>query len=221
LPVTLNLVGGALFIALLVGVPAGIVSAMTRGRWPDRLLNLVAATGVSFTKYFIGMLLIIGFVLNWSLLPATGFVSVLDDPVEWAKHLVLPSIALASGTMAIVTRQLRSSLGGVLENDYVRTARAKGLPTRSVVLKHGLKNASIPVVTSIGTQIGLLVGGTAIIERLFSIPGLGALAIDAVLRRDLPVIQGIVLLTAVIVQLANLATDVAYGYLNPKVRLAG
>ncbi|MGD9701570.1 MAG: ABC transporter permease [Acidimicrobiia bacterium] len=219
-PVTLNLVLGALFIALLVGVPAGIIAAVNRGRWIDRVMNLGAASGVSFPNYFIAMLLIILFVHKLSWLPATGFVSFFENPWEWFTHLILPSAALASGTMAVVTRQLRSSMVGVLEQDYVRTANAKGLSRPKVILKHSLKNASLPVVTSIGTQVGLLVGGTAIIERLFSIPGLGALAIDAVLRRDLPVIQGIVLLTAVFVQLANLLTDAAYGFLNPKVRLA-
>jgi peptide/nickel transport system permease protein len=221
LPITLNLIAGAMLIAILIGVPAGIISAVKRGTWIDRGVNLGAAGGVSTPNYFIAMLLIIVFVLHWNLLPATGYVSFFDSPVEWFKHLLLPSIALAAGATAVITRQLRSSLVGVLDQDYVRTANAKGLAQSQVVLKHGLKNAAIPVATVIGAQIGLLVGGTAIIERIFNIPGLGSLAIDSVLRRDLPVIQGIVLISALVVQLANLATDVAYGYLNPKVRVAG
>ncbi|MFT3855310.1 MAG: ABC transporter permease [Ilumatobacteraceae bacterium] len=220
LPVTLSLIAGSLLIALCLGIPAGIISAVRRGSWTDRLVNLGAAAGVSTPNYFIAMLLIIFFVLRLQLLPATGYVGLFDSPTEWVRHLVLPCIALAAGTTAVVTRQLRSSLAGVLDQDYVRTSHAKGLTPGQVVLKHGMKNAAIPLVTVIGTQIGLLVGGTAIIERLFNIPGLGSLAIDSVLRRDLPMIQGIVLLTALVVQLANLAADVAYGSLNPKVRVA-
>lgn len=219
LPITLNLVAGAVVVAVVIGVPAGIIAATHRGRWVDRAINVWAASCVSLPNYFFGMLLIILFVLQLGWLPAVGYTSFFDDPWGWFQHIILPCVSLSLLTMAVVTRQLRSAMVGVLEQDYVRTAQAKGLSATSVVVKHGLKNAAIPVVTLMGAQIALLVGGTVIIERMFAIPGLGNVAVEAVTRRDMPIIQGAVLVTAVIVQLVNLLCDVAYAFLNPKVRV--
>jgi peptide/nickel transport system permease protein len=219
LPITLNLVGGAALIAVLVGVPAGVLAATRRGRWTDRAINMWAASCVSLPNYFFGMLLIILFVLHLGWLPAVGYTGFFDNPWEWFKHLLLPCVSLSLLTMAVITRQLRTAMVGVLDQDYIRTAHAKGMTPLTVILKHGLKNATMPVVTIMGAQIALLVGGTVIIERMFAIPGLGNIAVEAVTRRDMPIIQGAVLVTAVIVQIVNLLSDIAYAYLNPKVRV--
>jgi peptide/nickel transport system permease protein len=142
-----------------------------------------------------------------------------ESPWEWFQHLILPWTTLALASAAVITRQLRSSLIGVLGQDYVRTARAKGLRGRSVIVKHASKNAAIPVVTVIGTQVAFALGGSVIVEQVFGIAGVGQLAITAVLKRDLPVIQGVVVMTTLLVLFCNLLVDLAYGYLNPKVRV--
>lgn len=219
LPATLSLTIGALTVALVVGVPAGIIAATRRGRWPDRVLTLFAAAGLALPNYFLGMILILFFALWNPLLPATGYVPFSEDAVEWFRRILLPSITLGIVSAAVITRQLRSSLIGVTQQDYIRTARAKGLRSRVVILKHGLKNAAIPVVTVLGSQVAFLLGGSAVVERVFAVPGIGSLAIDAVLKRDLPVIQGVVVMATVVVLVMNLLVDISYGWLNPKVRV--
>jgi peptide/nickel transport system permease protein len=219
MPVTLSLAAGAIVLSLLIGIPAGLLSALHRGRWADRAFGLGAASALAMPNYFVAMLLILFFAIWHRWLPATGFVAFSQDPWQWAKHLLLPWITLGIASGAVITRQLRSSMIGVLGQDYVRTARAKGLRSRSVILKHSTKNAAIPVVTVLGTQVAFLLGGSVIIERVFAMAGVGELAITAVLQRDMPIIQGVVVMTTVIVLVANLLVDVAYGYLNPKVRV--
>jgi peptide/nickel transport system permease protein len=219
MPVTLSLAAGAIVLSLLIGIPAGLLSALHRGRWADRAFGLGAASALAMPNYFVAMLLILFFAIWHRWLPATGFVAFSQDPWEWVKHLLLPWITLGIASGAVITRQLRSSMIGVLGQDYVRTARAKGLRSRSVILKHSTKNAAIPVVTVLGTQVAFLLGGSVIIERVFAMAGVGELAITAVLQRDMPIIQGVVVMTTVIVLVANLLVDVAYGYLNPKVRV--
>ena len=219
LPATLSLAGGAIILSVLIGLPAGILSAIFRGRWLDRVIGLGAASALAMPNYFIAMLLILFFAIWNPIFPATSFVPFSEDPVEWAKHLVLPWITLALASAAVITRQLRSALIGVLAQDYVRTARAKGLRGRSVILKHASKNAAIPVVTVLGTQIAFALGGSVIVEGVFGIAGVGQLAITAVQKRDLPVIQGIVVMATLLVLFCNLLVDLAYGYLNPKVRV--
>jgi peptide/nickel transport system permease protein len=219
MPVTLSLAAGAIVLSVLIGLPAGILSAIYRGRWLDRFFGLGAASALAMPNYFVAMLLVLFFAIWHRWFPATAFVAFSDDPWEWAKHLVLPWVTLGVASAAVITRQLRSSLIGVLGQDYVRTARAKGLRARAVILKHSLKNAAIPVVTVLGTQVAFLLGGSVIIERVFAMAGVGDLAITAVLQRDMPVIQGVVVMTTVIVLIANLLVDIAYGYLNPKVRV--
>jgi peptide/nickel transport system permease protein len=219
MPATLSLAFGAIVLSLFIGIPAGILSAIFRGRWPDRLLGLGAASALAMPSYFVGMLLILFFAIWNPIFPATSFVPFSEDPVEWAKHLVLPWVTLALASAAVITRQLRSSLIGVLGQDYVRTARAKGMRGRSVILKHASKNAAIPVVTVVGTQVAFALGGSVIIEQVFGIAGVGQLAITAVQKRDLPVIQGVVVMSTLLVLFCNLLVDLAYGYLNPKVRV--
>ncbi len=217
-PTTFSLTLGAVLVALVIGIPTGIIAAMRQGSWIDRLATLGATGGVAIPNYVLGLLLILFFAIWRSWLPATGYVPFTESPGEWLRHLVLPAITLGTAGAAVVARQLRSSLQEVLQQDYVRTASAKGLRRSSVVMKHGLKNAAIPVVTVLGVQVSFLLGGTVIVEVIFGIPGLGQLAISAVQERDIPLIQGIVVATTVIVVAVNLAVDLVYGYLNPRVR---
>ena len=219
LPVTLSLAFGAIAISLIIGIPAGILAAVFRGRWPDRFLGLGAAAAISMPNYFLGMLFILVFAIWNSILPATSYVAFTEDPWLWFQHLLLPWLTLGLVSAAVITRQLRSSLIGVLGQDYVRTARAKGLRSHSVILKHSIKNAAIPVVTVVGTQIAFALGGSVIVEQVFGLTGVGQLAVTSVLKRDLPVIQGVVVMFTLIVLFCNLLVDLAYGYLNPKVRV--
>jgi peptide/nickel transport system permease protein len=219
LPATLSLAGGAIVLSVLIGIPAGIMSALFRGRWLDRLIGLGAASALAMPNYFIAMLLILFFAIWNPIFPATSFVPFTEDPWEWAKHLFLPWITLGLASAAVITRQLRSSLIGVLSQDYVRTARAKGMRGRTVILKHASKNAAIPVVTVLGTQVAFALGGSVIVEGVFGIAGVGQLAISSVQKRDLPNIQGIVVMATLLVLFCNLLVDLAYGYLNPKVRV--
>jgi peptide/nickel transport system permease protein len=217
-PVTLTLTISALIVALLIAIPAGIIAAMKRGSWIDRLATVGASAGVAMPNFWVGLVLIIIFALELEWLPALGYVSFRDDPVEAIKHLILPALTLGTAAAAETTRQLRSALVDVLHQDYIRTAKAKGLRGRAVITRHALKNAAVPVITVIGLQVSLLLGGSVIVEQVFGIPGLGQLAIRAVLERDIPMIQGVVVVTTVIVLLVNLLVDLAYGWLNPKVR---
>lgn len=215
---TVALTAGALVVALAVGLPAGILAASRQGSWIDRLVTLGATAGVALPSYFLAMLLILFLAIRNPWFPATGYVPFGTDPWMWLKSLILPSIALGASGAAVVARQLRSSLIDVFHQDYVRTARAKGMRNPTVVLKHSLKNAAIPVVTVLGLQVSFLLGGTVVIEQIFGIPGLGQLAITAVTEGDLPLIQGIVVVATLVVVFANLLVDLFYGYLNPKVR---
>lgn len=218
LPVTLSLAAVSILIALIIAIPAGIIAATKRGTWVDTSATVGASLGLAMPSFWLGAVLALVFALRLRWLPATGYVPFGDSPTEWLKHLILPGITLGTAAAAETTRQLRSSLCDVLEQDYVRTARAAGIRGRTVVLKHSMKNAAMPVVTVLGFQVAFLLGGSVIVEQLFALPGLGGLAIRAVLDRDIPVIQGVVLFTTVLVVGLNLLVDLLYGYLNPKVR---
>jgi peptide/nickel transport system permease protein len=220
LPVMLSLAAGALVIAVILGFPAGVAAAVRRDGVVDRLLGVGAATGLALPSYFVGMLLIILVALNLGWLPPTGYTPIATDPVDWLAHIVLPCIALGLVPAAVLARQLRGAMVTALDQDYVRTADAKGLLRQKVVYKHALKNAAIAPLTALGTQFALVVGGSVVVEQVFGIPGLGALAINAVQNRDIPLIQGIVVFTALMVQAINLLVDISYGWLNPRVRVA-
>lgn len=219
LPVTLELLAAALLVSLAIAVPMGIVSAIKHNSGIDLLSMLFALVGFSMPTFWLGIILIyvFGLFLRW--LPPSGFVPLLSSVPDNVRSLILPSITLGTALAALVTRQLRSGMLEVLRQDYVRTAQAKGLSERRVVGKHALKNALIPVVTVVGLQVGGLLGNTIITETLFALPGVGRLMIDSVFSRDFFVVQGVILFLAVGYMLSNLAVDILYSYLDPRIRL--
>ncbi len=211
LPVTLRLIGMAMLISLCIALPLGIVSAVKRNSGVDLASTFFALFGFSTPNFWLGLILIYVFALVLRWLPPSGF--------EGTRSLILPAVTLGTALAALVTRQLRSGMLEVLRQDYVRTAQAKGLADRLVIGKHALKNALISVVTVIGLQIGALLGNTIITESLFALPGVGRLMIDSVFSRDFFVVQGVILFLAVGYVVANLAVDILYSYLDPRIRV--
>lgn len=220
LPITISLIAAAVVLSAAIGIPAGILAGTRPGTALDRAAIAGTSIGMAMPSFWLGLLLILFLALQAGWLPATGYVRLGDSFVGWTRHIALPAVTLAAVGAAELARQMRSGLVAVMGQDYVRTARAKGLLRRSVVGKHALKNALIPVVTVTGLQIARLFSISAIIEAIFGLPGLGSLAIQSAFRRDVPMLQGIVMVVTLMVVLANLLVDVAYGYLNPKVREA-
>lgn len=218
LPVTLSLTAAAIFFSLLVAVPLGLLAARRPGGLTDRLSTGLATLGIALPSFWVGMVLIIVFAHRFGWFPPVGYVGLADDPVKWAHHIALPAAALGTAAAAETTRQLRGAMLDVLDSDYVRTARSKGMRAGTILCKHALKNAGSPVLTVIGLQVTFLLGGSVIIEQMFAIPGLGSLAVTAVLARDIPMIQGVVLVAVVVSVGVNLLVDLAYAWLNPKVR---
>ncbi len=211
LPSTLELAFASLALASLVGIIAGVVAAASRGRLPDHLVMVGALLGVSIPSFWLALMLILFFGLKLGVLPIAG-----ND--EGIKSLVLPAITLAAIPVAIISRLTRSSLLEVLREDYIRTARAKGLSRRKVLRRHALRNGLIPLVTVIGIQFGTLLGGAIIVETVFAWPGVGRLLIDAVTARDFPLVQGIILFIATGFVLVNVLVDLTYAFIDPRVR---
>jgi peptide/nickel transport system permease protein len=218
LPITLSLAALAFVFAVLLGVAAGVVAAVRHGRWADQSLMMLALLGLSIPEFWLGLVLIWSLAVSHGWFPAGGYVPFTTDPAGWARSVALPAFTLACVQMGFVARMTRSSMLEVLGQDFVRTARAKGLPEPYVVLRHGLANAMVPVVTVMGIMVGALLGNAVVTEQVFSIPGVGRLIIGAVLSRDFPVIQGGLLFLAVIYLTVNLAVDVLYAYLDPRIR---
>jgi len=218
-PITLSMALGALVVIVLLGVPEGIAAGTHPGGVIDRLVTLGTSAAIAIPEFWLNIVLVILFAVKVHLLPSIGYVSLTTSPLQWARHLLMAWVAMGIGGAAPVARQLRGSMIDVLDQDYIRTASAKGLPRRSIVFKHALKNAAIAPVTILGIQLAYLLGGTVIIEGIFSIPGLGNYFQGALLNKDLPVIQGVILVIALTFILLNLAVDVLYAYINPKVRL--
>jgi peptide/nickel transport system permease protein len=208
----------AWLIGICVAIPAGIVSAVHRGRWPDMLATMGAVGAVALPGFWLGimMILLFGVTLGW--LPTRGYVPLAVDPLESLRHMLLPAIALGITSSALVTRQMRSALLEVLAQDYIRTARAKGLARWAIVIGHALRNAMLPVITVMGLEIGRIFAGSVVIETLFGIPGMGRLMVQAVFTRDFPVVQGCVLVMATAVLVINFATDILYAVLDPRIR---
>lgn len=219
-PVTVQVAVTSLLVSLVIAIPAGVISAMRPGSLVDRFVTLMAVAGIAIPNFFLAMLLILLFTLRLNWLPPSGWAYFTDDPIQSLKLLIMPSIVLGTASAASLMRHLRSSLIEELRASYVTVAHAKGLSNRHVVYRHAFKNAMIPVITMIGLQIGNLLGGSVIVETMFGLPGLSRATVDAILSRDLPVLQATVLFAAVIVVVANLLTDVCYAALNPRIRYA-
>jgi peptide/nickel transport system permease protein len=219
LPVTLQLAGMAMLIALAIGVTAGVVSAVKKDTWIDYAANVLALWGLSTPNFWLGILLILVFAVHLGWLPASGYVSPLEDLKGNLEAMIMPAFVLGNAFAAVLMRHTRSAMLQVLSSDYVRTARAKGLDERVVVLKHALRNALIPVITLGALSFGELLGGTVLTETIFSVPGFGKLIVDAVFNRDYSVVQGVVLVTATFYITLNLLADLAYFFVNPRMRV--
>ena len=219
LPITLSLTAMAFVVSVLLGVTAGVMAAVRHGRAADQSLMSLALLGLSIPEFWLGLVLVWLVAVLVPIFPAGDYVAFAKDPLQWARHLALPTFTLACIQMGFVARMTRSSMLEVLSQDFVRTARAKGLPEPYVVLRHGLVNAMVPIVTVMGIMVGALLGGAVVTEQVFSIPGLGRLIIGAVLSRDFPVIQGGLLFLALIYLSVNLAVDLLYAAIDPRVRL--
>jgi peptide/nickel transport system permease protein len=219
LPVTLSLAGIALVLALMIGVLAGIVAAVNHNRWPDQVVMTAALIGLSVPDFWLGIMLILLLAVKLGLFPTGGYVPLSEDPLGWLASIFMPAMALAVIQVGFIARMTRASMLEVLNQDFIRTADAKGLKLTEIMLRHGLPNALVPVLTVAGIVAGALLGGAVIIEQVVSIPGVGRLIIGGILSRDYPVIQGGLLLLAVIYLAVNLAVDILYAAVDPRVRL--
>jgi len=221
LPVSLSIAVYALALTLAFGIVLGVIAALRQNSWLDQAVMTLALIGVSLPNFWLGLMLVIVFAVQLGWLPTSGYVDFRVDPVGWLRATTLPAISLAMLQMGLLARITRSTMLEVLRQDYIRTARAKGLPEHVIVGKHALKNVMIPVVTVVGIIFSLLLSGSVVIETIFSIPGVGSLLGSAILRRDYPVIQGGLLLVATMLLLLNLLVDVLYAYFDPRVRYDG
>ena len=218
LPTTLLLAGTAMIWALLIGIPAGIASALRKGSWLDYLANIVGLAGLSVPPFWFGLILLLVVSVNLGWLPASGYVSPFEDPLAALRSMLMPSFVLGASVAAVMMRHTRSAMLSTMSADYIRTARAKGLFERLVVLRHGLRNALIPIITMAALQTGQLLAGAVLTEQVFTIPGFGRLIVDSVYGRDYAVVQGVVLVTALMVVVLNLAADIAYAAADPRIR---
>ncbi|MEV1157460.1 ABC transporter permease [Micromonospora chokoriensis] len=221
LPVTVELSVLAILIASALGVGAGVLAAVRRGRPAEWLANGLALIGLSVPHFWLGLLAILYLSVATGLFPASGFVPILEDPVDNLHHIVLPAVILGTGLAAIIMRQTRSAMLDSFSSDYVRTAKAKGLRPRAVITRHALRNSLIVVVTVVGLQLGGLISGAVVTEQIFGLPGFGKMTIDAVFQRDYPVIQAVVLLTATAYIVINFLVDLLYSVIDPRIRVTG
>ena len=221
LPITLELAGLSVLIGMLLGIPAGIVAAVRRGKLADYGATTIALVGLSLPHFWLGLMLIVLFAVNLHWLPASGYVSLGAHPLENLRHMLLPALVLGSGLSAVLMRQMRSAMLDSLSADYVRTARAKGLPEWQVVGVHAVRNSLITVTTVIGLQLGALISGAVITEQIFGIAGFGRLTVDSVNQRDYALLQGVVLVAATGYVVVNLVVDLVYSLLNPRIRVVG
>ncbi|KIQ00027.1 peptide ABC transporter [Agrobacterium tumefaciens] len=220
LPVTIQLALMSMFFAFVIGVPMGILAAVKQNTWIDYLANIVALSGLSIPNFWLGIMLILLVSVQLGWLPASGYESIFVDPVRSLQTMIMPSFVLGTGLAATLMRHTRSSMLSVMKSDYIRTARAKGLSTREVVLSHSFRNALLPVITLTALLFGELLAGAVLTEQIFTIPGFGKLIVDAVFNRDYAVVQGVVLCTAVGFIFMNLLADVVTVLLNPRMRAA-
>jgi peptide/nickel transport system permease protein len=215
---TIALTISTLLVTICVAIPLGVIAAWKVGTWIDRAVMAFAVLGFSFPVFVTGYLLIFGLSIWADLLPVQGYVSISNGLWKFLPNMVLPSLALGMVYIALIARITRASMLEVLSQDYIRTAQSKGLSTRQVLLGHALKNASVPIVTTLGIGLALLISGVVVTESVFAIPGLGRLTVDAILRRDYPIIQGVILVFSAAYVLINLLIDVCYTFLDPRIR---
>lgn len=208
----------SLTLGLLIAVPAGVIAAVHKNSLADRALMIMSISGAAIPNFFFGILLILLFAVILGWLPVGGYVDIGDDPVEHFKRMLLPTLALGFASAGLLARMVRSTMLDVLKEDYVRTAYAKGLPGRHVVLMHALRNALIPAMTVLGISLANLLGGSVVVETVFNIPGMGRLVVQSIARRDFPVIQGVVMVIATIQVVVMLLVDIMYVYVDPRVR---
>ena len=215
---TLMLSLTTLIFAVVVAVPMGVIAAWKAGTWVDRLIMVFAVFGFSVPVFVLGYMMIFSFSMELGILPVQGYKSPCDDFWQFVRHITLPTITLSVIYIALIARITRASMLEVLEEDYIRTARAKGQTESRVLIAHALKNASIPIVTIIGIGIALLIGGVVVTESVYNIPGLGRLVVDAILKRDYPIIQGLILMFSFVYIIINLVIDILYTILDPRIR---
>lgn len=215
---TISLAAVTLVMAVLIAVPLGVLAAWRHGGWLDRALMGFSVLGFSIPAFVLGYVLIWLFSLHWQLLPVQGYSRLENGLWPWFKHLILPSIALSIIYVALIARVTRAAVVEAMTEDYIRTARAKGISEARVLIKHALSNAAVPIVTVIGIGVALLIGGVVVTETVFAIPGLGQLTVDAVLSRDFPLIQGIILFFSVVYVFVNLLVDLSYLVFDPRIR---
>jgi len=215
---TIGLTLFAMLISVGVGVPLGVIAAWKKGSWIDRVVMVIAVSGFSMPVFWLGFLLVYVFAISAHWLPVQGYRPLADGLWPFLRHLILPAVTLSVVYMALIARMTRASMLGVLSEDFIRTAFAKGLRPGRVLTHHALKNASLPVITIIGIGFALLIGGAVVTESVFALPGLGRLTVDAITRRDYPVIQGVILLVSCVYVLVNMVVDVLYVVLDPRIR---
>ncbi len=215
---TLSLMVMTVVFAIIIAIPLGVLAAWKHGTWIDRIVMVICVLGFSVPVFVVGYLLAYVFALNLDWLPVQGFTPISDGFWPFIQCLILPTVVLGSAYVALLARITRATMLDVLSQDYVRTARAKGVGQRAILFVHALKNAAVPIVTIIGNGVALLIGGAVVTESVFAIPGLGRLTVDAILRRDYPIIQGVVLLFSVSYVLVNLAVDLLYTLFDPRIR---
>lgn len=218
LPVTLSLAALALTLAVVMGVLLGVLASVQHNTWFDQGAMIAALAGLSIPEFWFGIVLIILFGVTLGWFPTGGFVPITEDILGWARSMALPTLTLAFTQMGVIARMTRSSMLDVLGQDYVRTARAKGMRSHTVIFKHALRNAMLPILTTIGVTTGVLLSGTVVIETVFALPGVGRLVIGSIQRRDFPVIQGGLLVTATVFVFVNIVVDVLYGWFDPRVK---
>jgi len=220
LPVTAQLASMSFIIGVAIGVPAGVISAVAKDKPLDWLMNAVALFGISMQNFWLGIMMILLFSVQLGWLPPSGYVPLWEDPWQSLATTIMPAFVLGTGVASVLMRHTRAAMLGALEQDYIRTARAKGVVERSVIARHALRNALIPVVTLGTIEFGRLLAGAVLTEQIFSIPGFGKLVVDAVFNRDYPVVQGVVLATALIFVALSLVADILYMLINPRLRAA-
>lgn len=218
LPITIHLGGLAFIIGHIIGIPAGVICAVRWGKWQDSILTTLANIGITIPNFWLGILLMYAFGLHFRWLPIMGYTSPFDDFWLSTRQLIMPVICLIIFPLAGATRQVRSSMLEVMHQDYMRTAWSKGLRERVIIIRHGLKNGIIPVLTLAGMAVASIIGGAVFIETVFNIPGLGRLAVNSVINQDYPFVQAITLLVAIAVLFANLIVDITYGWIDPRIR---